>query len=46
MKITKEQFVNWYGECDDEQIDYILSLLNGEFSIESARSEILQYNEE
>ena len=50
-KITRSMFVNWQGGSDiwtqhDDLIDYFLSILNGEFSIERSREEILNYNEE
>jgi len=47
MKITKDQFEQWYGYGENDDLaDYVVDLINGEFSIEDARNEIIQYNEQ
>lgn len=43
-KLTKEEIIDWNGGYDDALTEYVLALLNGDFSLEDARKEILEYN--
>ena len=44
-KITLADLMNWSGEDTKEEVlQYLLALLNNDFSITSARLEILDFN--
>lgn len=46
-KITTDQILHWHGEGDNESLaNLIAEILNGEYSIETARKDILAYSED
>jgi hypothetical protein len=46
MNITNDMIEAWLGDDyeQEEVLDYLCSLLNREFSLESARKEVLSYS--
>jgi hypothetical protein len=48
MKVTAEQILNWHGSDHDieELAQTMADILNGEYATETAKEEILSYNEE
>ena len=43
-KLTTTEIIEGNGGYEDGLADYVLALLNGDFSLEDARKEILDYH--
>ena len=45
MKVTPDHICNWNGDNFDGLEEYLANILNGKFSVNKARAEILEYND-
>jgi len=42
MKLTKDQIRAWLGDDEDEAVDVITEIANGDYSVESLQSDICE----